>query len=142
MSITPNDILEFSQNICSGTGTTSADSATIRAAISRAYYAAYHAWQPYGDQLPEQPPNTHERTGTHERFIQKFKNRIPVLPANPNRPAEIRLLSIGTRLQSLYRSRIKADYHLNQDLTLTKAQQVYQDAVELVQEAQSPPTLI
>ena len=102
MSNCPTDFLDNAVAQCAiGTEMTS------RNCISRAYYAAYHLstqkWVPIKD---------NNAAGRHAKYIHQ-------LLASPDNSPERK---VGVKLKVLYSRRLKADYSLEDDLTVLEAQ--------------------
>jgi hypothetical protein len=75
--------------------------ASMRSAISRAYYGAYHHWLTYARSVTD-GPFVAPSHNAHQELIKWFKQR-------PN-AGEV---AIGDALQDLRRARNAADYELN-----------------------------
>lgn len=102
MTIAPKDLLAFSESLVSST-----DEVTLRAAASRAYYAAYHHSLYYAIEneieILKAPPE--ERAGVHGDLIYTFRLHSA---GNVKRASHA--------LQSAKDIRSKADYRLSQNL--------------------------
>lgn len=94
MPIDPSCFLEQAERLLSS------DETDNRTAVSRAYYAGYHACQSYYKTLV---PEDSAQSGMHRQFLDGLIN-------SPNKTDK----SIGYRLQEIYKGRIKADYKLTQ----------------------------
>lgn len=133
MSVKPRDLLDQAVGLKSGTGEVSA-----RAAISRAYYAALHR---VGEILDESTAKEDDEGNTHLKTIaavERLAKRV-----TPGRQAAIQIARV---LRQLRRSRVLADYQLEEDVpehevevTLARAQKVFElcDDVERLRAAAS-----
>lgn len=112
MSVAPRDLLNGARQIRAGL----ADEAGFRAAISRAYYAAYHDARAFHDALPS-AGLAGSATGSHEKLIAQLTN--PTVPrADPNC---MRSRRIGHILNDIYRLRIVSDYKITINVLATDA---------------------
>ncbi|MYN10357.1 hypothetical protein [Pseudoduganella aquatica] len=102
--VTPAELLSAANSI----GQQAGSEATIRSAISRYYYAAYHCSQQFHAKLamPGQPGRAH---GRHNQLISQLANPSPQLP----RHLQLCSLAVSHALFSIRNLRIPADYHLN-----------------------------
>ncbi|MDQ2805562.1 MAG: hypothetical protein M3Z04_01380 [Chloroflexota bacterium] len=91
------EFLLLARNITGMGATTISDEAYWRAAVSRAYYAAYHVALAYAERRQYQRP---AGKGSHEALIAWYSTS-----KNPRR------VEIGAQLDNLFRARISADYH-------------------------------
>ncbi len=130
MGIRAGDILRFAKAIRYGQG----DSAELRTVVSRAYYAAYHAWEPFARRLSAGTGGT----GMHQRFCQRFLEHPTAPPGDPQRSADLRIRGLGIKLDRLRRERNLADYDLDMNYTPTKAREILAMAEKLVGESASP----
>lgn len=101
MSVSPLDFHAAAQGMC-GEG----NEIGYRNASSRAYYAAYHLGLSVIDSLPSVPVNND--IGVHEKLIQR-------LTKIPNSFAHAMVAkSAGYLLAQMRKSRVKADYDINE----------------------------
>ena len=103
MSTAPLDLLNNAKLIRAN----QADEAAHRAAISRAYYAAYHAARGFHISLPS-PGRLIRANGRHEQLVEQLQN--PTIATTDAR--HIKSRRIGFILRDLLRQRITADYFL------------------------------
>lgn len=119
MPITPETLKEFGIKFA----VAESDEVELRAAISRAYYAAFHTCLPFVSQLPESakfPKNA--KHVTH----QEMSDRLREWKTAGLHP---KLASMAAQKGALWRTidaardvRIKADYRLDDQLLLADAQ--------------------
>jgi len=115
MSITPTELLEYSERLdCS-------HESGRRTAVSRSYYAAYHAASRWYDTLPSGGAAT-DSVGVHERLIRALTS-----PSVSGASATLSR-SIGYMLQALKVQRVRSDYDLNDALSNTDASQAIANA--------------
>jgi len=126
MSVRPRELLDHALELQSGTG-----EACARAAISRAYYGALHRVH---EVLPEAMLRDDDEGNTHLRIIAGVDRLARSI--EPGRQAAIHL---GRTLRQLRRSRVLADYDLEEQLsdtevlvTMQRAEKVFElcDQVE------------
>ena len=82
-----------------------------RTAISRAYYAAFHAARKYHTRLPK-PGRSKANVGDHENLIHQLRNPDPSLPDELRKKSTV----VGTLLLKLRPSRMLADYELEDEV--------------------------
>jgi len=102
--VTPSDLLLAAREISQNSNSES----TIRAAISRYYYAACHCGHQFHAALPNAGSQGNAR-GRHNQLISKLANPSPQL--SKFRQADS--LVVGTALLAIRNLRIPADYYLN-----------------------------
>lgn len=84
-----------------------------RAAISRAYYAAYHRCLDFHSQLPYPGKDSrNSKAGVHERLIHRLCN-----PTVPNQALSMHSCALGQKLQTLKKRRYEADYLLRRTVS-------------------------
>lgn len=111
MPVTPADIYAVGAKLREG-----ADEASLRSAVSRLYYAAFHELLDWHDGLPAPGAVPAYDAGSHQVLIHQLRR-----PANAcNVGVRKRSVSVGTRLDELRIRRKLADYDLAS--TLTKAE--------------------
>ena len=98
MPVTHNEFLASAKAYSAGP-----DEIQFRNAISRGYYAAYHACGPFGASLPEYAGST---GGMHARFISRFTS---------SRDQSQR--RIGYMLKWCHEQRCSADYDMSETIT-------------------------
>jgi hypothetical protein len=102
MSITSTDLLVFAESLVA-----SADEVALRAAASRAYYAAYHHARDYAHQndidMLKAPPE--DRAGVHGDLIYTFRSH-----------SSKNIKEAAYALQNAKDIRSKADYRLSENL--------------------------
>lgn len=122
MASTPTDLMECAAKLARATD---GDEATARAAVSRAYYAAYHdclQWYnalPAAGQLPQGSSN-----GTHVEFAERLKHPDPTLTVEQQKASRRR----GLALRQLHGDRVVADYYLNRNVTPMNARNAMSSA--------------
>ncbi|MHB1479010.1 MAG: hypothetical protein ACYCQH_04630 [Acidithiobacillus ferrooxidans] len=82
-----------------------------RTAVSRAYYALYHAAVNLKDTLALQPPPNMDRLGMHKRLTQTFRTSD-----------EQGLRDMGDDLEKARKKRVRADYDLDDTIGLPECQ--------------------
>lgn len=124
MSVTKEDLLKLANDLI-GAGT----EVEWRAAVSRAYYAAYHgclAWHA-GMPLPGSLGNA--RGGVHDQFLNQLRNGAPEWSESQRKMG--RLLS--AQLGALKDRRKAADYVLDEPFDNVQATVACASAVNLVE---------
>lgn len=123
MSIDDKDLLDFAESLVKA----GASEIELRAAISRSYYAAFHALAPFADELPKSkvcPPNLNRLS--HTELKERLREwRVEDVSAN--------LVGLTATKGRLWRSvdaacndRVIADYRLGNNVSLAQAQsQIY-----------------
>ena len=107
MSITPQDFLESAESMAA----TDAREVHQRNAISRLYYSAYHRSHEYiapDGKAREHvaPDGTARKLGMHRNYLEQLIESAPGTTAR----------KLGVSLEVVYSGRIKADYHLENDV--------------------------
>jgi hypothetical protein len=125
MPVKPRDLLESARQVREHQLT----EAGHRTAISRAYYAGYHAARQFHDSLPT-PGSVKEAKGVHEQLATQLVN--PTVPTT--HPSHIASKRIGYMLRDASRVRITSDYRLTDTL-------VDKDADDVLQKSDSILTL-
>jgi uncharacterized protein (UPF0332 family) len=110
MPVEPVDLLKYAKSV-DGTS-----EAARRAAISRAYYCAYHAALPMASKLPPSPGYTYSGYLRHAELAASEAGRIPKAWRDAARRAGD-MQAIGRRYQAALRQRKRADYQLHHALT-------------------------
>ena len=111
MSSAPADLLTVARELskCSS-------EAHWRGAVSRAYYASYHACLRWHDTLP-MPGDPGSARGEHERLIQRLVN-----PAKQCAASEVRTSRwLSGQLSNLRAMRVQSDYELANTVALEDA---------------------
>lgn len=104
MSAAPREILASAQKIRDS----QKDEAGHRAAISRSYYAAYHAARIFHDSLGS-PGSVGGEGGVHAQLVARLL--IPTIPSTD--PKHLISRRVGYMLRDMHRSRITADYEID-----------------------------
>jgi len=104
MSVAPRDLLANAKSI-HGSCT---DEAGLRAAISRSYYAAYHAAYAFHDSLPTPGSNAGSKGGKHETLCTQL-SQPTFSTANPR---FLKSKRVGIFLRDAMRARVLADYYI------------------------------
>ena len=119
MPTTPHKLMELAAELRAG-GT----EAHYRAAISRAYYAAYHAVEPY---VPEMPEHIEKGSyGVHAKRIQTLKQRR----GSDNVSRWLR--NIGQYLHVCHGFRKKADYFLGDVINEYHVRRAFTEAQSVI----------
>lgn len=106
MPVAPRDLLTFANALLAGAG-----EVELRGAVSRAYYAAYHATLPIASTLPA----TRTDGGVHVQQVARLKQ----CPKNERCATQIKML--GRLLEQERLNRKLADYDLDRAVTITVA---------------------
>lgn len=119
MAISVRDLVDFAASVIRA----DASETTLRAAISRSYYGAFHALAPFVAQLPKSQvcPPTLDRL-SHREVIEritewKTADVHQALPAMTGTKAQLQ-----RHVNAAYHSRVSADYRLSYEITLADAQ--------------------
>lgn len=80
----------------------------LRAATSRAYYAAYHHCSQWHSALPVPGSNAGPRGGKHQELINQLRNPDRTIPLQQQKASKV----AGIKLDVLRARRIQADYQL------------------------------
>jgi uncharacterized protein (UPF0332 family) len=127
MSIAPADLLDWATT-AAGDGVPEAG---CRAAVSRAYYGAYHSCRMWHDKLPEQGHNTGKPTGVHQQLINQLTK--PSDACSDTQKSVSRQLGYG--LKDLKGLREIADYELGMSVTTLNASEACMKARVLLRKA-------
>ena len=92
--------------------------AGCRAAINRAYYAAFHAARSFHSSLP-MPGRVGTANGTHEQLIAQLIS--PGVPSD--HPKYYDSQSIGYILRDIYKLRVTSDYYLAEGVEADDAEE-------------------
>ncbi|MBZ3661950.1 hypothetical protein [Pseudomonas monteilii] len=112
MSISYKEFLEFAERVVK-----EADSEfSLRNGVSRGYYGVYHLALGYADSI-SLPPVSDYAGPTHRKLSQFFEQSM-----NADMQMRRTLRRLGYSLKQLHDSRVDADYHLNETVTLKTAQ--------------------
>ena len=122
MSITAADFLKLAKDLLARS-----DEVAVRAAASRAYYAAYHACSAVRTKFPYAAGG---RRGTHEALIEDLRGFL-------GDPADLqwKVRAIGAMLQNTKDSRVTADYHIDQEFPKKAAQDAFDMCEKIVRES-------
>jgi uncharacterized protein (UPF0332 family) len=121
MSVSSTDIIGLAKTLQSG----SMDEVQQRAVVGRAYYAAYHDCKTWHDAL-QSPGSAGIDGGVHARLIAALTN--PTVRGDDALKSKKR----GYRLRALKTLRAKADYELNETVTVDEAKQSIVDAEAVI----------
>lgn len=128
MSVSNKEFLSYASAIVSGP----AAEIEIRAAISRAYYCAYHSAKDFHKGLDSPGSAGADNCGVHETLIRQLTN--PTVKADTIRSKS---KSVGYLCRSLKGEREDADYDLKIEIPASTAQQVISDTNTLLQYIES-----
>jgi len=109
MSVSPRDLLREASDIAKREDS----EAARRSAISKAYYAAYHAARIFHATLPR-PGRSKVGVGEHENLIHQLRN--PDNKINPELAKKS--VAVGELLLRLRPFRVTADYEIEADVGL------------------------
>ena len=130
MSVAPRELLASAAKIRS----THSDEAGLRAAISRAYYAAHHAAFAFHVALPS-VGKIGSATGRHEQLISQLSN--PTF--SEKNPRNIVSRRLGAILRDTLRARVIADYSIGGLVTPSDADAALLKCEEIVNTCLPPP---
>lgn len=123
MSVRPRDLLDSARRILEA----QASESDCRAAISRGYYAAYHAARNFHNSLPS-PGRLQYANGLHEQLCERLT--LPTIPSTNNRHLQSR--RIGTILTDALRDRVLADYRIEETVTPNDAQRTLEKSDKIL----------
>lgn len=106
MAIAPSDLLKLAGSLLAA-----GDEASLRSAISRAYYAAYHATLPIVNALPAVSASG----GIHAEHVGRLRQ------CPPRERCAVKIKTLGRLLNQERLSRRLADYFLDRAVTSTTA---------------------
>ena len=108
MAITPDELLSYAESLAGAPR-----EVAVRAAASRAYYAAFHRCDPLAATLPDSGAG---RRGVHQQVIARLAGFM-------GEPGERRDLirKLGELLQQAKNLRTRADYYVDRDFTAMDA---------------------
>lgn len=108
MPVTCDDLVAFGE----GLGTTASET-DLRAAISRAYYGAYHHSLIWESQLPELGHEIGPAGGIHQKLLNRLQNPGALCSVDK----KLKSRSLSYRLKQLKIERTEADYNLVTKIT-------------------------
>ena len=123
MSITPKQLLEFSQAL----NTVNASEVARRCAIGRSYYAAFHLAKEFHATLSQPGRVVSSRAGVHEKLYQRLENPT-ISRADPRHLISRRVAAIARQIKN---ARTKADYELGQTVDLEMADEAIDHTLKL-----------
>jgi uncharacterized protein (UPF0332 family) len=123
MSITPKQLLEFSQAL----NTVNANEVARRCAIGRSYYAAFHLAKEFHATLSQPGTVVSSRAGVYEKLYQRLENPT-ISRADPRHLISRRVAAIARQIKN---ARTKADYELGQTIDLEMADEVIVHTLKL-----------
>jgi len=132
MPIEPRELCEFatqwSESKC--------DEAHLRASISRAYYAIFHAYLPIAEYLPGTARERKDASHiTHEELIGRlFEWQVTGLHARLN-SLKRRVYAVAVAAEASRKARVKADYKLEMEIEPVEARSQAGRARNLLREA-------
>jgi hypothetical protein len=126
MSTLISDLLSFAQTLSADANL---NEVGRRAAVSRAYYAAYHDSDRWHRQLPALGSlGASNATGMHAQLCVRLQTPDVSLPNALKMTSRQR----GYALRAFHVCRTKADYHLTEDVTSAEVQQAIADAQKII----------
>jgi hypothetical protein len=102
MSVGPPDLLTWAQSVGPSDG-----EVAFRAAVSRAYYAAYHACRIWHARLPV-PGSSHSHGGRHDELLSQLQHPASACSA----PQAAKSRQLAAALRDLRSVRVDSDYEL------------------------------
>lgn len=124
MAVTAQQLLEYAQAINSN------DELSQRAAINRAYYAAYHAARLFHGKLSSPGRLPAGPAGVHETLYHQLVH--PTLPQSTDEMA-IRSKQIGYKAKDIRQYRVSADYSLDEPVVASDVEYVIQAAIKTLE---------
>jgi uncharacterized protein (UPF0332 family) len=122
MSVEPGDFLREAREQA-----VRAEEISLRTAVNRGYYAAYHLALSISHHCPAAPPLAEGKgEGDHQRLIRLFRS----VPHKGFQGASL-ARQIGALLAQGRELRVKADYHLNQSVSGGDARRLIADVERL-----------
>lgn len=134
MAIVEDDLITFAAE----TAKAGASEVALRAAVSRAYYAAFHALAPFADQLPRSKkcPTSLQRmshTELRERLAEWDTDGIcPGLKQMTGTKGVLR-----RAMEVAYTARVVADYRIGNEMPLAEAQTQVARVKQILRAAQA-----
>jgi len=126
MSIPATDLLAFAQALSADANL---QEAGCRAAVSRAYYAAYHDTEQWHRQLPAPGSlGVSKATGMHAQLCA----RLQTPDVSLKHDLKLKSRQRGYALRAFHDCRTKADYYLAEDVTSTEVHQAIADAKTII----------
>ena len=122
MSVNAEDFLRAADQLLSNAN----HEIDYRNAISRAYYATFHAIAPLSDQLPA--ALNYRTKGSHDEKISKLTR------CSTNHPEAIRLKAVGIDVQKCKAQRVTADYYIDDPITQSDAEEQFRKAEYLLEQ--------
>lgn len=135
MATRPSQILDLARSL---QAQSAASEAHARSAVSRAYYAAYHAAREFhiglaepGYMPPPRPGHKDEAAGIHVELVLRLQN-----PASKVRKASSKIaatsVAIGSVLDALRLNRVLADYRLDEAVSEELAREALSSAESIL----------
>ena len=123
MSIGVADLIAYASDITTGESEVAA-----RAAISHAYYAAFHDCRRFEAELGHEGACPESQKGTHNQLCWRLRQPHMAVPR------ERKLLSTrrGILLRKLHEDRVRADYELEEQVVAEDARQAIADSQEII----------
>lgn len=128
MSISAGDLITFAEHLVADE---QQQETGFRAALSRAYYAAYHDCLVWHERLPAPGslgPGPSNGSGIHAQLCSRLSNPDSSISASDKTKSRQRAYA----LRNLRDRRTKADYQLNESLTISEAKQAISDAQAII----------
>jgi hypothetical protein len=129
MSVSPHDICQVADELSKGT-----NEAAWRSALSRAYYAAYHACDHWHSQMPV-PGSVGGEGGSHQKLCNQLRYSAPGSPDVAARKSR----TLGAQLDALRVRRKVADYQLEQQVDQAEAKGMAATSALLLQKMATFP---
>ena len=103
-------------------------SVEIRAAVSRAYYGAYHACLKFESSLAYVGREANRPGGIHEKLIQRLGNPDSRL----TEPIKLQSRKLSALLRQSREERERADYHIDIDYSFEQAKTAVVEARKII----------
>lgn len=118
MAVTPEDLHALAESLVEP----ERSEASVRAGVSRAYYAAFHKCKSYAESVPLPGlAYTEESRGSHDNLIKRFQTYNENKMDDKSRAVK----SVGYMLQASRNHRVKADYEIYTGWTDTDTREAF-----------------
>jgi hypothetical protein len=123
MGITHTEFLNLAQQLAQENS-----EAALRSSVSRAYYAVYHHFKNWHDQLPCPGSSAGHPGGVHQELINRLRNPAPEL----KQEQKVESKTKAAQLEALRNQRHIADYKLSDTVEATLAKNACELAKKLL----------
>jgi uncharacterized protein (UPF0332 family) len=139
MAISEQDLVEFAVNMAKA----GASEAELRAAISRAYYAAFHALVPFASKLPKSRVCPRDLNRVNHRELKErlaewrtddVSSRLRAMTATKS--------TLSRAVEAACNARVMADYRMGIEVSLAEAQTQIERVKRILRQAKQIQTEI